>query len=186
MGTVGGGVTKPPGPVGKLSISVLMGIALRSMSDPCLRESEEAQRHGGHRTKQNENNKGSGFWIPLGEAYCEDSSILAIQQRQALLAHLHGPNLQQQTAREGASSPGHGHLQIPPGRSRRTDRSPLSPSRHCQVSPHLLHNICDCSHFFPMSISPNYEGHIIFDCVKVELSTVRSTLNTQLVCRTNN
>ena len=101
MGTVGGGVTKPPGPVGKLSISVFMGIVLRSMSDPCLRESEEAQRHGGHRTKQNENNKGSGFWIPPGEAYCEDSSILAIQQRQALLAHLHGPNLQQ-GAREGA------------------------------------------------------------------------------------
>lgn len=84
------------------------------------------------------------------------------------------------------ASPGHGHLQIPSGCSRRTDCSPLPPSRHCQISPHLLHNICDCSHFFPTSISPTYEGHFIFDCVKVELSTMSSTLNTQLVCRMSN
>lgn len=41
MGTVGGRVTKFPEPVGKFSISVLMGIVLRSVSAPCLRESEK-------------------------------------------------------------------------------------------------------------------------------------------------
>lgn len=82
--------------------------------------------------------------------------------------------------------PCHGHLLIPSGRSHRTSHSPLPPSRHRQGSPHFLHNICDRSHFFPTCISPNDEGHIIFDCVNAELSTVRSALDTQLVCRMSN
>lgn len=162
-----------------------MGIVLRSMSDPCLRESEEAQRHGDHRTKQTRTTKEAVSGFPWGKLTVRiPPSWLFSRDRHFLLTSMAQTYNNRQYEKELAS-PGHGHLQIPSGRSCRTNHSPLSP-RHRQVSPHLLHNICDCSHFFPTSISPNYEGHIIFDCVNAELSTVCSALDTQLVCRMNN
>lgn len=72
------------------------------MSAPYLRKAADSQSCGDFervrsihsKTKQKDNNEGSCFWISLGEAYCQDSSILAVQQRHAPPAHLHGPNLQ--------------------------------------------------------------------------------------------
>ena len=161
-----------------------MGIVLRSMSAQCLRESEEAQRRGDCRTEQNRTTKEAVSGFPWGQLTVRiPPSWLFSRDRHFLLTSM-AQTYNREREKELAS-PSHSHLQIPSGRSHRTDHSPLPPC-HRQVSPHFLHNICDCSHFFPIFISPNYEGHIVFDCVNAELSTVHSTLDPQLVCRMNN